>query len=345
MQNFKYSILLLTSILSTTACSTLLFKSDPRNTPTNCFNAMWQTIDEHYSYFNYKHVDWDSVKTIYAKRIDDNMTQDSLYTVLSGMLYELKDGHVNLSTSTNRSRNWSWREDFPDNYNPNFVARNYLKKDFHYTGSLPNQFLKDSIAYIRYGSFSFGITDGDLNYILERFKNAKGLVIDVRDNGGGSMANIFKLMNRFVEKKTLVGYSYRKNGKGHNDFAQRIEYYAEPTKGKPSFTKAPITVLINRGCYSATTHFAGFMSVLPNVTLIGDNAGGGGGLPISSDLPNGWQYRFSATYQTLPNGFSIEGGVPPNIYAATGPQDEIQGKDAIIEKAIEVINQKNAKNQ
>ena len=345
-------------LLVCNSCSTLLFKADPKNTPTTCFNLMWKTIDEHYSYFEYKHINWDSVKSVYAKRVNDTMSEDSLYGVLSSMLFALKDGHVNLSTPTNRSRNWSWKDDFPDNFNQNFVYRTYMKRDFHITGALPNQFIGDSIGYFRYGSFSSGISDSDIDYVFKRFENAKGLIIDVRDNGGGSMANIFKLMSRFVESKTLVGYSYRKNGTGHNDFSQRTEYYAEPinkevkqingkapkrTFKKPSFVNRPIVVLINRGCYSATTHFAGFMSQLPNVTLVGDNTGGGGGLPISADLPCGWQYRFSATRQTLPNGFEIEGGVPAQVYVATGPKEELEGKDAIIEKGIEVIKSKQKK--
>ena len=164
----------------------------------------------------------------------------------------------------------------------------------------------------------------------------KGIIIDVRDNGGGNIANVFLLMSRFTEKKTPVGYAYVKNSAGHNDFAQRTKMFAEPAPKKAIFTK-PLVLLINRGCFSATTHFAGFMSQLPNVTLIGDQTGGGGGLPISADLPNGWQYRFSATYETLINGYSLEKGVPPTISIGTGPQDELQKKDAVIEKALEVI--------
>ena len=123
------------------------------------------------------------------------------------MLYELRDGHVNLSTSTDRSRNWSWRDDYPDNFNPNFFFKNYFKKDFQLTGALPNQILADSIGLVRYSSFSSSIPDADLDYVMKRFKDMKGIIIDVRDNGGGAMNNVFKFMSRFVEKRTLVGYA------------------------------------------------------------------------------------------------------------------------------------------
>ncbi len=336
MKYFKILMLIVTPSVFGTSCSKILMPADAHNTPTNCFEMLWKTVDNNYAFFDYKKIDWQAVHEKYRPQVTDTMRQDSLFRVFASMLSELKDGHVNLSSGFDRSRNWSWKDDFTDNYNPNFVYRKYLKRDFMITGSLNNQMLDDSIGYIRYGSFSSPISENDLNTVMKRFENTKGIIIDVRDNGGGSMANIFKIMSRFVQTKTLVGYIQFKKGDGHNDFTEKKQLFAEPKKGKKAFTK-PIVVLINRGCYSATTHFAAYMSLLPNVTLVGDRAGGGGGIPVSRDLPNGWQYRFSATMQTLPDGTQIEHGVPPKIEASTGPKDEIEGRDALIEKGLEVI--------
>jgi hypothetical protein len=319
-------------------------KADMANTPTNCFNLMWQTVNEHYSFFDYKGINWNAVYDRYAPRVQDTMSQDSLYVVLSAMLYELKDGHVNLSRHGDRSRNWSWKDDFPDNFNPLFSARRYLGSNFHITGSLLNQILPDSIGYVRYPSFSMPVSDEDLDYVMQRMGTTKGLIIDLRDNGGGSMSTIFRIMNRFVDKKIHVGNLMTKNGPGHNDFSPLSKLIAEPRKGKKPYLK-PVMILINRGSYSATTHFAAFMSLLPQVTILGDRAGGGGGLPISRDLPNGWQYRFSATIQTLPDGFNIESGFDPDIFISTGPKEELEGKDAIIEKAIDLIKIEARKNK
>jgi hypothetical protein len=331
--------LLLTPSVFTPSCSSFLIKKDIGNTPTSCFNQLWKNVDENYSYFDYKKIDWSDIKRKYATKVADTMSQDSLFRVLSAMLNELQDGHVNLSNSTDRSRNWDWKDNYPENFNPSFVYRKYFKKDFHLTGALPNQILPDSIGLVRYASFSSPIGDAELDYVMNRFKNMKGIIIDVRDNGGGSIANVFKWLSRFTEKKTLIGYTYIKNGKGHNDFAQPQALYALPAKKREPYIK-PVVILINRSCYSATTHFAAFMSLLPQVTLVGDRTGGGGGIPISADLPNGWQYRFSATYQTLPDGFNIEHGIAPDIEVQTTVQDELNGRDAIIEKAIAVIKTK-----
>jgi Peptidase family S41/Tricorn protease C1 domain len=342
MKYLKILLLLLSPSVLLTSCSNILMKADAHNTPTNCFDMLWKTVDNNYAFFDYKKIDWQAVRAKYRPQVTDSMGQDSLFRVLASMLGELKDGHVNLSGSTDRSRNWSWKDDFTDNFNPNFVYRTYMKHDFMITGALNNQMLDDSIGYIRYSSFSSPISDYDLDVVMKRFENTKGIIIDVRDNGGGSMSNIFKIMSRFVDAKTLVGYTQFKKGDGHNDFSEKQPLFAEPQKGKKAFTK-PVVVLINRGCYSATTHFAGYMSLLPNVTLVGDRAGGGGGIPISRDLPNGWQYRFSGTMQTLPDGTQIEHGIAPKTEATTGPKDEIEGKDSIIEKGMEVIRLENEK--
>ncbi|MFM2266619.1 MAG: hypothetical protein RL757_59 [Bacteroidota bacterium] len=322
------------SIVVLASCSRILLPNGDRNTPTNCFNQTWNAVDKNYSFLDYKNINWDSIRLAYGARVSDSMSQDSLFTVLNGMLGELRDGHVNLKTSYDYGRNWSWFQNYPDNFNQSFVNRQYLGKTFKRTGSMPNQILRDSVGYVEYRSFGAGISTDNLDYIFDRFKDCKAIVIDVRSNGGGSMANIFKIMGRIVDKKTLVGYYETRQSATRNTFSKKVPYYAEPAKGKTPFTK-PVIVLTNRGCYSATTHFAGFMSVVPNVTLVGDRSGGGGGLPISSDLPNGWQLRFSGTRTTLPDGFNIEHGVPVDIETSTSAKDEIEGKDAIIEAAIE----------
>jgi C-terminal processing protease CtpA/Prc len=255
------------------------------------------------------------------------------------MLRELRDGHVNLKTSFDYGRNWSWKEDYPDNVNDNIINRNYLKNDYFITRALLNQWLRDSVGYIRYTSFGSPVSDADLDFVLERFKNAKGIIFDIRDNGGGSLMTVQRIMSRLIEKPIEGGYSLVKNGKGRNDYSPKIVYKLKPYKKKKPFLK-PVMLLVNRGCYSASTFFAGFMSLLPQVTLIGDKTGGGGGLPISTDLPNGWQARFSGTVTCLPNGFNIENGVLPDIQVELSPKDEANGIDTIIERAIEEIKNK-----
>lgn len=324
------------------SCEKLFIEPDPENTAVNNFDSMWKRIDQKYSFFDFKHLNWDSVYAVYRPKVYNGMSDDSLFRVLNALLFTLRDGHVNLMTPFNISRNWEWYLAYPQNFNQGLLERNYWGDDYEITGGIINQIFarnNKTIGYIYYGSFSSTVSDFSLEYILDRFQNTDGLIIDLRDNGGGLTTNIYRLINRFVDRKVLVGRSYEKSGKGHNDFKLAYEMYAEPATNPDGeqyrlYLNKPIVILTNRSCFSATTSFVGFMSTLPNVTIVGDQSGGGGGLPVSYQLPNGWYYRFSATATLLPDGFNIEDGVPVDVHQDMSPANEAAGIDDILEKAF-----------
>jgi C-terminal processing protease CtpA/Prc len=79
------------------------------------------------------------------------------------------------------------------------------------------------------------------------------------------------------------------------------------------------------------------MRYCPNVTIIGDKTGGGGGLPFSSELPNGWGVRFSAAPMLDRDKRQIESGIEPEIRVDLLEEDILKGRDTMIEKAREII--------
>lgn len=143
------------------------------------------------------------------------------------------------------------------------------------------------------------------------------------------------LLERFIDSRTLVAYTLTRNGKGRNDFSDRATFYMNPYEGT-RYTK-PIMVLIDRGSYSATTFFALSTKAIPNLTLVGDTTGGGGGMPNGGQLPNGWTYRFSISQLLdLDGNTYAEDGVPPDILVSFDWTDLT--KDEIIERAIQEID-------
>jgi len=192
-------------------------------------------------------------------------------------------------------------------------------------------FLEEDIGYLYYSTFTNEITKKGMEEILSKYQNTKGLIIDVRDNFGGDGSNIDRLIEHFVSENKLVGYSQKKTGEGQNDLSQPEEIRISPSG--TTYTK-PIIVLSNRQCYSACTAFVSYMSLLPNVTILGDISGGGGGLPVTNQLWNGWFFTYSSTIGYLPDGFIYENGIEPDIYANTGESDELHGTDNLIEQAI-----------
>ncbi len=74
------------------------------------------------------------------------------------------------------------------------------------------------------------------------------------------------------------------------------------------------------------------MSCLPNVTIMGDKTGGGSGMPFTSELPNGWTVRFSASPHFNADMEQIEWGIEPDIKVNMDEADETKHIDTIIEK-------------
>ena len=185
-----------------------------------------------------------------------------------------------------------------------------------------------------YGSFSSSSGEGNLDQILAYLSTSTGLIIDVRSNGGGSLSNVETLVSRFINQETLVGYISHKTGPGHQDFS---ELY--PIKYSPSNRiryQKPVVVLANRGTYSAANNFVSVMKELPQVVVMGDITGGGSGLPFSSELPNGWSIRFSASPIYDASRQHTEFGVAPTEgYKMDMDLEQAeQGHDTILDRAI-----------
>lgn len=281
------------------------------NSPKGNFEALWKIMDEGYCFFDYKEIDWDAVYRKYQPLITDDMSQNGLFEVLGNMLAELKDGHVNLYSTSDMSRYWSWREDYPRNFDILTIENRYLGKTYRIAGGMKYTILEDNIGYVYYESFSAGVSDSNLDEMLAYFAPCNGLIFDVRDNGGGTLTFAERIAARFTNEKIHTGYIMHKTGPGHNEFSQPEPQYIEPSN-RIRWQK-PIAVLTNRSVYSAANEFVNAMRYMPNAILIGDHTGGGAGLPFTSELPNGWGVRFSASPHLDAEKKHIEFGIEPDI--------------------------------
>lgn len=329
--------LLITLFLIGFTFTSCFHEDEYENTKQGNFELLWQTLDQKYCFFEYKNIDWDEVHERYAARITEDMPQESFFDVLGEMLAELKDGHVNLIANHNVSRYWKWFEDYPDNFDEK-IQKNYLGTDYLIAGGMKYKILEDNIGYIYYSSFSSGVGEGNLDQILSRMSICNGIIIDIRDNGGGLISNAEKIASRFFEQKTQVGYIMYKTGKGHNSFSEPYPRYIS-SSSRIKYQKN-VAVLTNRSCYSAANDFVNAMTYAPNVTIIGDKTGGGSGLPFSSELTNGWSVRFSSSPMLNAEKKQIEFGIDPDIKVDMTDDDMVKGLDTIIETARTFLNNK-----
>lgn len=335
----RHYLLLLLTILGS-ALTSCVREETFDDTPEGNFEALWQIIDEHYCFLDYKAeaygLDWNEVHSRYRQRINPKMSKVQLQEVLTDMLAELRDGHVNLYTSADVSRYWAWHEDYPRQWSQELRDR-YLGTDYKIAAGIKYRILEDNIGLLVYESFASAVGEGNLDDVLFYLRSCDGLIIDVRGNTGGQLSMAELLSQRLTNERILVGYSQYKTGRGHNDFSAPQPEYIEPSKGVR--WQKRVVVLQNRECYSACNTFIRNVRACPNVTTLGDPSGGGSGMPFSSELPNGWAVRFSASPSFDKDMQHIEFGILPDIPCTLDSADVARGRDTLMERARSLLRE------
>ena len=205
--NLRTFHIILIIILST--FSSCIREDISDNTPQGNFEALWRIIDTQYCFHDYKNkeygLDWDKVYKEYQNKLTPDMNNKALFQVLAGMLEELRDGHVNLVASHETSQYRKWYDSYPANF-VDTIQRIYLGKDYVLASGMKYKILEDNIAYIHYESFSSGIGESNLDEVLNELAICDGLILDVRNNGGGMLTYAERWAARFTNEKVLTGY-------------------------------------------------------------------------------------------------------------------------------------------
>ena len=329
----KHILCLLTTVCVLTGCRSseeVPFSMDP----TENIEALWQIIDTKYCYIEEKGIDWQTIRDEYTAHAALVQQGDelALFDLCASMLDSLRDGHVNLYSDFDMSFNTAWYDTFPANFSKERQAL-YLR-DYRIAGSMYYCTVDNGkVGYIYYSSFSNDISASNLAWIFSAFKDCKGLIIDVRNNGGGDITNAYRLTAPFFTSNQTIGYWRHKTGHGHNDFSAMEPMRLDASTASSKWQK-PVVVLCNRCSYSTTNLFVSMMRYADRSTIIGGVSGGGGGMPMSYELPCGWMVRFSSVRMYDREKRDIEQGIEPDILLTQQSDD----KDDIIEKAIELLN-------
>ena len=300
------------------------------------FERVWYEFDRHYSFFEFKGIDWDSLHDVYAGQAAQAASDQALAAVIDAMLDELRDIHVNLFTPFAQYR-YTGYDSRPVYFDQSVVRTNYVSD----RRVAPRQrlfygHLASDVGYVWIPAFgSLGGYGEDIDSALAALSGVTALVIDVRSNSGGNSTNGQEIVSRFVSVPELVyGFVRYRSGPRHDDFTPRV-----PLAVRPRGTPFPgrVVVLANRASYSATEDFVLAMSELAAVRVVGDSTGGGSGNPIVRELPNGWTFRLPQWVMfTNADQMFEERGLPPDLFVR-GSQSELQaGRDAILDSALAV---------
>jgi carboxyl-terminal processing protease len=192
--------------------------------------------------------------------------------------------------------------------------------------------LDNNIAYIQL--FTFGDdTTAELKKTLSNLLAQKpdGLILDLRNNGGGYLQTAIEVVSQFVGKGVVMQEVY---GDG------RVENYV--SEGGGLATKIPMVVLVNEGSASASEIVAGAIQDLGRGYLVGETSYGKGSVQSYSPLVNEeGAVRVTIARWLTPTGRQInEIGLSPNFPVELSDKDIQDNKDSQLDKAIEVLTKK-----
>ena len=202
-----------------------------------------------------------------------------------------------------------------------------IKREVIHDNTVSYKMLDNNIGYISVSAFET-VTKRQFKSAVDCLekKNEKGLIIDLRDNGGGLLDTALDMLDQILPKK-LVVYTKDKNGVAE-------EYYTKDDKE----IKIPIVILVNGNSASASEVFCGALRDYGKAKLLGTKTFGKGIVQSSFAFRDGTGLKFTTSKYYTPKGINIHGtGFEPDIKVKSN------GKmTALKESGYKVDNQINA---
>jgi len=318
---------------------TKFFEPEPAQDAVAVFDQLWTTFEQEYAPFAERGVDWQAAYQDYRPQVNDLMSDEALFNLLSTMLARLDDGHVTLTAPGRPLFNSNARRNtlLEDELFSLPLVRTYLQPGFQqgeensYTfGKIRNE----NIGYIHFEHV--GENFYQLNTFLNAFPNAAAYIIDLRHNQGGDFTYCFSEIGRLTNQSRYVFSSQTKNGPKATDYTPWHQWFIHPSG---EYVNKPIVVLADRYTISAGERALMAFKTLPNVTLVGDTSSGAHGTMIGRELANGWFYSLVPQKVIMPDGKSYEGiGIAPDYYIKNQLTDMQSGIDATLDYAIDLVN-------
>ena len=303
------------------------------------FDFIWDRFQTLYPSFAYKGVDWKAQRVTYRARAARARSQDEFIAVAREMLEPLRDLHV-------------WFVDPRGEIVPTFRPTTHANFD----RARWERALRDATpvsrggsaveanvggyAYLFIESWKAPTDAATIDLALARMRDAPGLIIDVRANGGGSDATALAIVSRFTPRPLVASYVQLRNGPAVTDLDTPVARIVAP-RGPWQFTR-PVVIIAGRAGFSATESFVAAMRTLPNVTVIGDTTGGASGNPATFPLANGWQFTVPRWLEFTPDRQPIEGrGVAPQVAIPWTPSTYDSERDPLIDAAVGMLGELN----
>jgi hypothetical protein len=326
------------------------------DTLTN-FDIFAATFAAHHGFLKHRRVDWATVTKTYRAKVTPETKPEELFEIFKAMIEPLHDAHTFIGA---RDIKKGFNGKRPGTNSLTAVEKKrtieiletrYLEGKLRSwcNGHLRYARLKGGVGYLRIDTFHSYATggfdegalalDAALDEIMQDAQGLRGLVIDVRLNGGGADPYGVQIAGRLTNKAYIAFIKRARND------AQNPESWTAPqpstvrVSDRPRFLK-PVVELIGLDTVSAGETFTmALMGRQPHVTRIGENTQGVYSDVLVRKLPNGWRFGLPNEVFLNEQGKHFEAtGVPPDIRIPVFPKTDLEaGRDGALEKAIEIL--------
>ncbi|MFT3827446.1 MAG: S41 family peptidase [Chitinophagaceae bacterium] len=339
-------------------------KNKASSLPEKSFEAFWQTFEDHYAFFALRKIDWHADYQQYRQMVNAATSDDSLFTLFTKMVIPFADDHISINIPKGESfeleKPSAFLKEFPGERGErsfwkmvdSTLVRNAFSPVqaagpvsdgehlFYYSASNDWGYIRITRCFVTEQSEGHPKKDAEkagklFDEVLEQLKDKKGMIIDLRLNGGGNDAFSYALAGRFTTTKTL-GHSRQTRTGGYEDFGPREQWWVVPL-GNSRFT-GPLIVLTNDQTSSGAEVITLALKALPQTKTIGENTTG-----IFSDmyffkLPNKWEISLSNQRYFSNSNICYEGaGIPPDIRVSNTKNDLVIMTDPVLRVALATL--------
>lgn len=205
--------------------------------------------------------------------------------------------------------------------------------------------VEPEVAYIKVPSWGGAQYQARALELLDEFKDARAMVVDVRGNTGGGtpVGFISALMDgdwRWWAESTPVRFGvmsfYAQSGSGaYSEFARSsLSWPAEVASGEASY-RGQLAILVDAGCHSACEDFVMPFKDNGRAVIIGEATAGSTGEPYRESFGNGMAFGIGAKRERFPSGATFEGvGIEPDVEVVPTVASIREGQDLELAEAL-----------
>jgi hypothetical protein len=299
--------------------------------------ALREAIDERYSYCDLRTLDWNALFAEFQPKLEKAQSPAEFGRTAAAMLARARDIHITVQV------NGLTLPTYRANVTPNcdlkqlstVVPQWKQQNERIYTGRFD-----DGLGYILIASWAREASDEleSAYAALAESKDGRGLILDLRLNGGGDELLARQFAGCFIDQPHVYSRHRVRDSRTPDGFTPPIDRVVEPNRARPAY-RGRVAVLMGPACVSTCESFLLMMRRPPQRLLFGAPSSGSSGNPKPVELGNGVTVFLPSWRDLLPDETPLEGaGIQPdrNVPFPGGAGDR---SDPVLEAALKWLRE------